>query len=366
MRRRDFIKKGMVGTAALTAAGCAAFRGRKIPITSDMVSDVDFTLTIPKPKGGTMPMGEIGTTGIRVSKFGFGSHMTQEILPFTEERKTMIREAYDLGVNFFDIYEKEWNIYQYEPMGRYLAPMINDVVISTIMVPFDGRTYEQELERTLRLLGRDYIDMVRLYVDMHLSPESEQWGYWEKVFKFKKMGYIRAVGFAIHYAEDADYVIENLPVDYIIFPYNFYHNLLSNGKFSSSYEPFEARLREKGIGVVTMKPFGTDWFVRPLIHAARELGETGEISLPQAMLRYVINSDIKPDTTLGGMFTLNHVYEDIPAYYHPKMTEEEKMLLQKMRKVLHVSADNLMPDYYKFLKELAPDTPDDKDLNCVV
>ena len=66
------------------------------------------------------------------------------------------------------------------------------------------------------------------------------------------------------------------------------------------------------------------------------------------------------------MFTLNHVYEDIPAYYYPKMTGEEKKLLQKMRKVLQVSADNLMPDYYKFLKELEPDSPDDNDPNDVV
>lgn len=365
MRRRDFLKKGMAGTAALTAAGCSTFGGRKIPIKSDMVTDVDFTVTFPKPKGGVIPMGEIGTTGIKVSKFGFGSHMSQEILPFTEERKTMIREAYDLGVTLFDVYEKEWNIYQYEPMGRYLAPMINDVVISIIMVPFDGRTYEQELERTLRLFGRDYIDMVRLYVDLRLTPESEQWGYWEKIIKLKEKGYIRAVGYAIHYAGDAD-LVENLPIDYVIFPYNFYHNLLMNGKFSSDYEPFAARLRQKGIGVVTMKPFGTDWFIKPLIRAARELDETGEISLPQAALRYILNSDIKPDTTLGGMFTLNHVYENIPAYYNPKMTAEEKKLIKKMRKVLQVSADAWMPEYYNFLKELAPDIPDEENINDTV
>lgn len=359
MRRRDFIKKGMVGTAALGAAGCSTFGGRKIPIKRQMVSDVDFTVTTAKPKGGTMPMGEIGTTGIEVSKFGFGSHMTKELLPFTEERKTMVREAYDLGVTFFDVYEKDWNVYQYEPMGRYLAPMINDVVISIVMIPYDGRSFEQEFERTLRLFGRDYIDMVRIHAR---SPESENWDYWEKAFKLKEQGYIRALGIPIHYAKDADYIIENLPIDYVIFPYNFYHNLLHNGRFSSNYEPFGEKLRKKGIGVVTMKPFGTDWFIKPLIKAAQELDETGEISLPQTALRYIINSDLDPDATLGGMFNLNHVYEDIPAYYNSTMTKEEKKLLKKMRKVLQVSTNTWMPDYYKFMKELAPDMPDDEDL----
>jgi len=373
VRRRDFIKKGVVGTASLGAAGCSTFGGRKIQIermnlqkgvpNEEYMADFSFDVTTPKPRGGTMLMGEIGKTGIKVSKFGFGSHMTQELLPFTEERKVMIREAYDLGVTFFDVYEKDWDVYQYEPMGRYLAPMINDVVISIVMIPYDGRSFEQEFERALRLFGRDYIDMVRISAR---SPESNNWNYWEKAFKLKEQGYIRALGIAMHHAEDADYIIENQPIDYVIFPYNFYHNLLHNGRFSSKYEPFGVKLRKKGIGIVTMKPFCTDWFIKPLIKAAQELDETGEISLPQAALRYIINSDLNPDATLGGMFNLNHVYENILAYYNTTMTKEEEKLLKKMRQVVRVTGADWLPDYYKFLNQWAPDTPDNHIMDNLV
>ena len=88
-----------------------------------------------------------------------------------------------------------------------------------------------------------------------------------------------------------------------------------------------------------MKPFGTDWFVTPLINASKQLDKIGEISLPQAMLRYIINSGLNPDTTLGSMYNLDHVYENVVAYYKPEMSDEENNLLNTLREVASVSAD---------------------------
>lgn len=356
MKRRDFIKSGILGSAALGTAGCSG--SRRIRLTGKLQKEFTFEVTRSKPRGGTMPMGEIGRTGIEVSKFAFGSHMTQEIVPYEKEREVMIREAYDLGVNLFDVYDNgNWRVYQYEPMGRYLRPMIDDVVISIVNHPYNGRNCAQEFERTLRVFGRDYIDMVR---HPAYSPESRRWGEWETLLAFKEKGYIRALGIAFHYPNDIDYLVENFPLDYVIFPYNFYHNLLFNGKLAGDFTPVVRKLRDKGIGIVTMKPFGTDWFIKPLIQAAQKLDTTGEISLPQAALRYIMQSGLNPDATLGGMYNLDHVYENIEAYFTPVMQAEEKELLEKLRQKTIIGGVARLPAHYRFLDRWAPPLPGDE------
>ena len=249
MKRRDFVKTGITGAVGMGISGCSV----KVKQQS---SPYAFDKKGQKP-AGTMPMGEIGKTGIKVSKFGFGSHMRSDIRKFEKERGWMVREAYDMGINFFDVYDHEQQCYQYEPMGRHLAPVINDVVISMSILPWEGRTLEEEFERDLRLFGRDYIDMVRIH---SYSSDSDNWYQWDHLFKWKEQGKIRAVGIPIHRIYEIEEPLKNYPLDYVIFPYNYYHNWSwlsyerSHGSHEN-YENFPAMLREKGVGVVTMKPF---------------------------------------------------------------------------------------------------------------
>lgn len=118
MRRRDFLAAGMTGAVAAGMGGCAG-----VAVKQELAPHA-FDRTSRKP-AGTMPTGMLGKTGVRVSKFGFGSHMRRDIVPFTKEREWMIREAHELGITLFDVYDKEQECFQYEPMGKYLKPVIN-------------------------------------------------------------------------------------------------------------------------------------------------------------------------------------------------------------------------------------------------
>jgi predicted aldo/keto reductase-like oxidoreductase len=357
MKRRDFIAAGTAGALGAGLSGCSS-----IPVKRQL-SPHAFDKKVPKP-AGTMPMDEIGTTGIKVSKFGFGSHMRKDIVPFENEREWMIREAYDLGVRLFDVYDHEQECYQYEPMGRHLKPMINDVVISISILPWDGRTLEQEFERDLRLFGRDYIDMVRIH---SYNSQQDNWYQWEQLFKWKEQGKIRAVGIPIHRIEDVEEPLATYPLDYVIFPFNFYHNWtwasyeMEQGKFRK-YDSLIPRLREKGVGVISMKPMAGDNLALPFKNLAAELDETGEINMAKASLRYVINSDMNVDTTVCGMYYPYHVYENIDAYFNPTLSSEEKSLMKKMRRRAKiVERMNLQP-HYRFLADWAPDSWNDTDL----
>jgi len=186
------------------------------------------------------------------------------------------------------------------------------------------------------------------------GPESKQWPDWDVLFKLKEKGYIRAVGVPIHFRNELDLVVKTFPIDFVVFPFNFYHNIVYTGKFPGDYMPVAKMLREKGIGVVTMKPFASEWFISHLVRVARELDPKGEASPGQAMLRYIINSGLEPDVTLAGMWTLNDVYDGITAYFRPRMSSEEKKLLDGLRKHAKLTESACLPDHYRFLDRWAP------------
>jgi predicted aldo/keto reductase-like oxidoreductase len=308
----------------------------------------------PKPKSGSMPMGELGKTGIKISKFGFGSHIQPYLRTYYKERERMVREAHELGVNIFDVYDTEGEAFQYEPMGKYLAPIKNDVNVSIAIQAYGGRTLEEEFERDMKLFGKDHIDLVRIHV---YTKEDKGWQQWEQLFKWKEQGKIRAVGVPIHWVKDLYPLIDTYPIDYCIFPYNFFMNIAWDGHMvDKGYDNIPKILRNKGIGVITMKPFAGDFLATPLLNVANRLRSKKEkdVNFFHACLKYVINAGFKPDTTYTGMYFPSHVYENVDAYYNPKMTVEEKSLLDKVKEVAKTSAQAMLPEHYKFFSSWIP------------
>ena len=338
MKRRDFLVTCAGSAGAALAAGC---------------SDDESSPLAPATNESVIPTGKIGTTDVTVSKFAFGSHVLSENVSDTAEREYMIRDAYEKGITTFDIYNKEGGAYQYEPMSKYLAPILYDVQISMAVLPENGRSYEQEFEHTLNLFNRDYFDMVRLRAR---NPGGSEWDFWERLFELRDEGKVRAVGTAVHTTDGLDTLLEEYgdELDYVFFPYNFYHNKwwVEQEWSSEGYIPFAQTLRDRGIGVVTIKPFAGDYWIPSLKKAAKELNP--DVSLTQACLRYVINSGLNPDTTFAGMNHFREFDENIKAYLEPEMTEEEITLLDEVRGVMEKTAHLVLPDHYKFLNDWAP------------
>ena len=347
MKRRSFISRAAIGGAALLTGGCSHHNARRKVIRPKLheFNPEMLKVSVSKPSGGSLPVGEIGRTGINVSKFAFGSHIPPGLIPLKNERRQMIHEALEYGVNTIDVYPN-----QYEAMPGHLEPFKNKVVLSTMGGRTTERSAEEELKYILRLFKREYIDLVRMHSH---SPDKPNWPDWEALFRLKEKGYIRAVGVPIHFKHELDAVLEAFPIDFVVFPYNFYHNIVYTGKFPGDYDPIAKKLREKEIGVITMKPFASEWFISHLIRAAREMAPKSEVSLPQAMLRYIINSGLNPDTTMGGMWTLNDVYDAMTSYFTPRISSEETQLMDKLRKYAKLTEEACLPDHYRFLDQWA-------------
>jgi predicted aldo/keto reductase-like oxidoreductase len=311
---------------------------------------------------GVIPKKELGKTGIMLSSFGFGSHVSEANRG--SQREIMIREAYDRGVSVFDIYDVEGSHNQYAPMGQYLAPMINETVISISLDPPKGYTVEQEIDRVRGLINRDYVDMVRMHNwEPNRADFGLKWEMWEELFRLRDLGKIRAVGLPVHAAgegvhtkgepiiNDLDSVLTAYPDDlnYVVFPFNFYHNIGWPLEIHpEGFIPMAQRLREKGIGIVTMKPFAGDAYISTLKQAATTINP--DLSFNQAAIRYILNSGLEPDTTFTGMNLFSEFKENVAAYYKPEISQDESALLTDVAGVAGKVADKILPEHYKFLK----------------
>ena len=336
MKRRDFLLKTTSGILAIGAAGC---------------SDDDKNPVGPSTKGDSIPTSKLGKTDVTVSKFGFGSHILREYIGETTEREYMIRDSVEKGITTFDIYNAENGYYQYESMIKYLAPVLNDVVLSISVLPEDGRTYEEQFFNNLDLFKRDYFDMVRI---SDAKVGNNEWNFGERMFELRDEGYIRAAGVAIHKVADMDVVLETYgdDLDFICFPYNFYHNKWQTRGDIQDFDTLEQSLHDSGIGIVAIKPLAGDWMVQTLKEAAKEINP--DISYSQTCLRYILNSDMNPDSIFVGMNHFREFDENIKAFYNSEISEEETALLDQLRGIAQKTAHLLLPDHYKFLNDWAP------------
>jgi len=222
---------------------------------------------------------------------------------------------------------------------------------------------EQEFERALKLFDRDYIDLVRCHA---VSPDDSRWAeHWvfaEKLFRYKEKGLVRAVGAPIHDIKDLDVVFNTYPLDYVLFPYNFYHNICWLGDKEEDMDLLPAMLRGRGIGVVIMKPFAGDYLVTPFIQMGRQFTSEPDVKFPQAALRYILNSGVDAESIFCGMYSINHLYDNVKAFYEPEMSDEETDLLNKIRDIAVQQARAWLPDHYKWLENWAP-YPKDKQVS---
>ena len=145
----------------------------------------------------------LGRTGLRVGVAGMGcggpSRIGMRDDPQSVHRAVrLIRQAMDLGVNFIDTAQ---NYGTEEAVGKAIAGVPRDrVVISTkkTLPSMDEadpeREVERGLERSLRLLGTDYVDVYHLH---GVEPKDYQFArdrLMPAMRRLKEQGKIRAIG----------------------------------------------------------------------------------------------------------------------------------------------------------------------------
>lgn len=334
MKRRDMLKKTAIGAASLTIAtgGSAAYAAKE---------DIPKK---PLPTPREMTYRPLGKTGMRVSLLGFGSHLSVENRENPVRRDRQVQEAIEMGINLFDVYD-HGGYKQFNPMAKSLAGKRDRVLISLVAVEKDVRA---EIEGALRTFNTDHIDLYRIVYkdgDDHNKGEEEL----DILFRMKEEGKIRAVGVVAHNEQGLVDAAKNKPIDYVMMPINFHHNKAWMDDAPDGYSDLFPICREKGIGVLGIKPMGGD----PLVAYAQHIGMLSPdyrgISYPKAALRYLWqNPDVS--SCLPSINSVGELWEDLETVWKPEFTKDDRNVLKKLSKKADKTFGEYLPDHYKWME----------------
>lgn len=232
---------GIIGGAALTQN-----------LTSASKDQPSVTTNQP-PSTTAMPERELGNTGVRVPIFGLGGAGQTPLSWENRERDAVaiIERALELGIRYFDTASS------YGPSEDYLGKVLplhrEKVFLASKTAERDRDGVWRELERSLKRLNTDYLDLWQLH---HVSFEQEL----DKIFskdgaakaleEAKAQKLIRFAGISGHH--EPDIIAEGLR------RYPFDTTLICiNAADKHHPRPFIPTVlpvaRQKGVGVIAMK-----------------------------------------------------------------------------------------------------------------
>ena len=147
-------------------------------------------------------------------------------------------------------------------------------------------------------------------------------------------------------------MIDQFDFDYLMLPYNFHHNSAGASGKGTSYEKLMRVIKEKNIGLLAMKPMGSNQMVK----LARENNFFGKDhkgpSIPMAMLRYIYEN---PNITcaIPAMNSMEELKENLASIEHHGLSDEEWNELVKLSRFAFETKGAYLTPQYKWLERWA-------------
>jgi aryl-alcohol dehydrogenase-like predicted oxidoreductase len=209
---------------------------------------------------GGIPMRTLGKTGQKLTCIGMGGARFH-LIPF-EEGVALVRRAYELGINYFDMARSYWNGRAEEVYGAAIPAFRKKICLTSKTGQRTRKGAEAELERSLKIMKTDYLDLWQMHgvnlkedIARILAPG----GALEAFEAAKKAGKCRFIGFTGH--ADPNFNLEMLR------SYTGFDTMLMPLHVAdTAYLSFEKialpAAVERGIGVLGMKIFGNAFLLR--------------------------------------------------------------------------------------------------------
>lgn len=114
--------------------------------------------------GGEIPKRQFGRTGVMVSAIGVGGHHLGDVKSI-DDAVSLVREAIDAGINFFDNCWEYHNGKSEDWLGRALKGRRDKVFLMTKVCTHgrDKQVAMQQLEESLKRLRTDHLDLWRIH-----------------------------------------------------------------------------------------------------------------------------------------------------------------------------------------------------------
>ena len=286
----------------------------------------------------TMDYRRLGRSELQVSEIGVGGHHLrrdsgdgERIFRGTaQERAAIFSRALDCGITFFDTTFKEEVISFGEAlkiMGRR-----DEMVLCSMDEQYaafrsdDLKDYKKhtadELDRCLRWLGTDWIDVYWLRYDVGEHSDDMLRYSIEAMREAKEAGKIRAIGNSGHDTAFMQKTVGEWDAwDVIMFPYNFAHRRAEDYVLPAA--------EERDVGVVIMKPFACGRYFRVDPRAGfrddRILPREEQSRIATAALKWILENE-KVHTIIPALNELHHVDDAVAASGSPLSAEERALL----------------------------------------
>lgn len=186
---------------------------------------------------------ELGRTGLKISRLGFGGIPIQRI--DAEGTRALIHAVKDAGVNYIDT-ARGYTVSE-EYLGYALEGIRDHFVLATKSMARTKDAMAADIDTSLKNLRTNYIDLYQIH-----NPSMEQLqqvtapgGALEALLEAKAQGKIGHIGLTAHSAQVFEQALSMDWVETIMFPYNIVEN---------QGQALIRRCAELGKGFIDMKP----------------------------------------------------------------------------------------------------------------
>ena len=248
----------------------------------------------------------LGNTGLKVSRLGFGGIPIQRITQ--EEATALIHKLPEYGINYIDT-ARGYTVSE-EYLGIAMEGIRDKFVLATKSMARTREAMEKDIETSLKNLRTDHIDLYQV----HNAPPAQmkivtgEGGALEALLEAKAAGKIGHIGITAHEIGTFEMGLEMDWVETIMFPYNFVELQAAD---------LIKKCAEKGKGFICMKP---------LAGGAIE-------NAPLAMRFIASNKDIT--VNIPGMANEDELKQNVAAACDPApLSEDDLKEVQNIRDTL--------------------------------
>ena len=312
--RRNFLKAGVLATAAITAP-------TRQPFARNF-------------KGEVKSYKRLGRTNLKVSDISFGTSRLRS----GEEH--LIHHAIDRGINYFDSAEGYTRGQAEKVLGNALTGKRDQIylVSKTMIGPETKQTEMMErLEKSLKSLKTDYVDIYMNHAvnDVKVVANPEWLSFIELA---KKQGKIRFTGISGHggYLVDCiNYALDHDMIDIMLTAYNFgqdpkfYEGLTRRLDWIATQEALPkaiSRAKDMDVGVIAMKTL-----MGARLNDMRPYEQDGS-TYSQAAFKWVLSND-EVDALVITMKTTEDIDEFLVASGSSQLSRIEDQLLKQYAKL---------------------------------
>ncbi len=219
-----------------------------------------------KPKAGDIPRRTLGRTGEKLTIIGQGGARFHLVPP--DEGAAVVRRAYDLGINYFDMARSYAEGRAEEVYGAAIPAFRKNIFLTTKTGQRTRKGAEADLETSLRKMRTDYVDLWQMHgvnrkqdVERIFAPG----GAFEAFEAAKKAGKCRFIGYSN--CRDPLVHVEMLKhaerFDTAFMPLHVADTCFSESSDMSFEATALPEAVERGVGIFAMKVFGNAFLLRP-------------------------------------------------------------------------------------------------------